>query len=133
MARLGSLVIMRSFFLSLEPYELSICKSRMKMFMTPSGEGAKYAKYFPSGERIGDVFSGLPNRIDRGMSSSEVVREDEAAVVVEEVVAADKARRFVLREDAVAMAEDGWLIILLLREMEVVVEGRRKADARLGR
>jgi len=31
------------------------------------------------------------------------------------------------------MAEDGWLIILLLREKEVVAEGRRKADARLGR
>ncbi len=67
----------------------------MKIFMTPFGEGAKYAKYFPLGERIGDVFSGFPKRIERGMSSSEVVaREDEVADELEEVVAADKVRRF---------------------------------------
>lgn len=44
------------------------------MFITPSGEGARYASCEPSGDRIGDVFSGLPKSTSLGMSSSEVVR-----------------------------------------------------------
>jgi hypothetical protein len=42
--------------------------------MTPSGDGARYERYAPSGESFGEVFSGLPKRTSRGMSSSEVVR-----------------------------------------------------------
>ena len=82
MARFGSLVIIRSYFFLASPLVVvavvvagcCLDKSRSQMFITPSGEGARYARYLPSGDRSGDVFSGLPNKISRGMSSSEVVR-----------------------------------------------------------
>ena len=82
MARFGSLVIIRSYFFLASPLVVvavvvagcCLDKSRSQMFITPSGEGARYARYLPSGDRSGDVFSGLPKRISRGMSSSEVVR-----------------------------------------------------------
>ena len=67
MALLGSFVIMRS-----PPPPPA--KSRTQTFMTPSGEGARYDRYAPSGESLGETFSGLPKRTSRGMSSSEVVR-----------------------------------------------------------
>jgi len=37
-------------------------------------DGAKYAKYLPSGDNTGEIFSGLPNNTSRGISSSDVVR-----------------------------------------------------------
>ena len=70
MALLGSFVIMRS----PQPPPPPPAKSRTQTFMTPSGEGARYDRYAPSGESLGETFSGLPKRTSRGMSSSEVVR-----------------------------------------------------------
>ena len=67
MALLGSFVIMRS-------PQPPPARSRTQTFMTPSGDGARYDKYAPSGESLGETFSGLPKRTSRGMSSSEVVR-----------------------------------------------------------
>ena len=37
-------------------------------------DGARYAKYLPSGDNVGEMFSGLPNNTSRGISSSDVVR-----------------------------------------------------------
>ena len=64
------MVIIRSVVLS----AFGTLKSRMNIFITPSGDGERYARYFPSGDSNGDVFSGFPNSTSRGMSSSEVVR-----------------------------------------------------------
>ena len=64
-ALLGSFVIMRSTAL--------FARSRIHTFMTPSGDGARYARCLPSGESLGETFVGLPNRTSRGMSSSDVV------------------------------------------------------------
>jgi hypothetical protein len=38
-----------------------------------SWSGARYAKYFPSGEIVGEAYVGLPKRTERGMISSDVV------------------------------------------------------------
>lgn len=73
MARLGELVIIRP---DTKPFSSDEKLDLINIFMTPSGDGARYAKCFPSGESKGDVFSGLPKRIWRGMSSSDVVRLD---------------------------------------------------------
>ena len=83
-ARLGSLVIIRSVVL----FAFGTLKSRMNIFITPPLDGERYARYFPSGDSNGDVFSGLPNSTSRGMSSSEVVRllENKLVVVVSSLV-----------------------------------------------
>lgn len=50
----------------------SHCKKRN--LLNKTYDGAKYAKYLPSGDNIGEIFSGLPNNTSRGISSSDVVR-----------------------------------------------------------
>ena len=45
-----------------------------KNLLNKTYDGAKYAKYLPSGDNIGEMFSGLPNNTSRGISSSDVVR-----------------------------------------------------------
>lgn len=78
----------------------------MNMFITPSGDGAKYAKCDPSGDNNGEVFSGLPNSISRGISSSDVVRAPPPPAVV--VVVAESCcigARFCVRREVVAAVE----------------------------
>jgi hypothetical protein len=76
------------------------------MFITPSGDGAKYAKCDPSGDNNGEVFSGFPNNISRGISSSDVVRLPPAPAVVSVVESCIGARaRFCVRREVVATVE----------------------------
>jgi hypothetical protein len=42
--------------------------SRQKTFKTFSSEGARYARNFPSGDKVGDAYFGFPKRISRGIS-----------------------------------------------------------------
>ncbi len=55
---------------------------RIQMFMTPLEDGAKYAKRVPSGAKRGEEYSGLPKRMSRGMSSSDVVEAESEIEVV---------------------------------------------------
>jgi len=52
----------------------SHCKKDISQQNNKTYDGARYAKYLPSGDNVGEIFSGLPNNTSRGISSSDVVR-----------------------------------------------------------
>jgi len=46
---------------------------RHHTFNTPFASGARYDRSLPSGDSVGDAYSGFPNSTSRGMISVEVV------------------------------------------------------------